>query len=118
LALANPNLAGPDLSFLAPIVTFIAIGSCSTPYAVIFFVVYKLCTKVGSKFGLWWYIPLSGILSLAAGIYTCDLLFMPQDDAGCNEWLKLSETEEICIDQMLLNGQSHWLIGVDLFDFS
>lgn len=97
LTLANPNPAGPNLSFLAPIVIFVAIGSCSVPYAVVFFVVYKLCGKHGSRFGLWWYIPLSGILSLAAGIYTCNLLFMPQD-AGCNEWFKLSETEMICID--------------------
>ena len=97
LTLASPNLAGPNLSFLAPIVIFIVIGSCSTPYAVIFFVVYKLRNKHGSKFALWWYIPLSGIFSLAAGVYTCNLLFMPQD-TGCNEWLKLSEMQVICID--------------------
>ena len=97
LTFASPNPAGLNLSFLAPIVIFVAIGSCSVPYAVVFFVVYKLRGKYGSKFGLWWYIPLSGILSLAAGIYTCNYLFMPQD-AICNEWFKLSETERICID--------------------
>lgn len=95
--LANPNPVGLDLSFLAPIAIFIAIGSCSTPYALFFFAAYKLCYKHGRKFGLWWYIPLTAILSLAAGLYTCNLLFMPQD-ADCNEWLTLSETEAICID--------------------
>ena len=97
LALASPNLAGPDLGFLAPILTFIAICSCSLPYAVIFFFIFTLCNKYRSKFSLWWYIPLSGILSLVAGIYTCYLLFMPQD-SGCSEWLKLSETEKVCMD--------------------
>lgn len=97
LALANPDLAGPNLGFLAPIVIFIVIGSCSIPYAAIFFFAYKLCNKYGSKFGLWWYIPLSGIISLAAGIYTCYLLYMPQEPR-CKEWLKFSETEEVCIE--------------------
>lgn len=96
-ALANPDPAGPDLSFLAPLVTFIAVASCSVPYAIVFFVVHRLCGKHGREPGLWWYVPLSGIVSLAAGIYTCSYIFMPRD-AGCDEWFELSETEMICID--------------------
>lgn len=74
LALANPNLAGPDLSFLAPIILFVGIGFSSAPYAIIFIVIFILCKKNGKQLDLWLYMPLAGILTLVAGYFTCDLL--------------------------------------------